>query len=296
MRLADAAFALGLAAMPWVPLAHAQSKPAPPKSPRVLGCPGDMVAVGGTCIDRYEAYVVELLPNGKAKAHSPFEPVQGLRVKAMNARGKTPQAHISRNEAELACGAAGKRLCADTEWLGACKGKRSTAWPYGTSRVVGRCNDHGTSSFNLLFGKEGQPPPQSEYDFDHLNDPRLNQMKGTLAKSGAFGRCKTTDGVFDMVGNLHEWTADPAGTFRGGYYLDVELNGLGCDYRTTAHHDKYHDYSTGFRCCKTPGQGAKKSAQGKPTIATKPAKPPKGRKGTKPAVVDARSAPSKASR
>jgi formylglycine-generating enzyme required for sulfatase activity len=52
-----------------------------------------------------------------------------------------------------------------------------------------------------------------------------------------------------MVGNVHEWTADPKGTFRGGYYLDTHINGDGCDYRTVAHEPTYHDYSTGFRCC-----------------------------------------------
>lgn len=272
MRLNDAMVALGLLALAWVPLAHAQSKPAQVKSPHRAACPADMVAVKGTCVDRYEAFVVELLPGGKTKAHSPFEPVQGLRVKAVNAKGKTPQAYISRDESEEACMAAGKRLCADTEWLLACKGKRDTTWPYGPERVVARCNDHATSGFNQLFAKDGKPPSQRDYDFDNLNDPRLNQLKGTLARAGAFPRCKTTEGVFDMVGNLHEWTADPAGTFRGGYYLDVELNGSGCDYRTTAHHDKYHDYSTGFRCCKTPGERVKK-----PTVS-KPAAPPKAPK------------------
>ena len=53
-----------------------------------------------------------------------------------------------------------------------------------------------------------------------------------------------------MVGNVHEWTAAKGGTFRGGYYLDTHINGDGCDYRTTAHNHGYHDYSTGFRCCK----------------------------------------------
>ena len=42
---------------------------------------------------------------------------------------------------------------------------------------------------------------------------------------------------------------DPAGTFQGGYYLDVRQNGDGCGYRTDAHEFAYHDYSTGFRCC-----------------------------------------------
>ena len=52
-----------------------------------------------------------------------------------------------------------------------------------------------------------------------------------------------------MVGNLHEWIEDPRGTFRGGFYLDTRHNGEGCTYATTAHSVKYHDYSTGFRCC-----------------------------------------------
>jgi hypothetical protein len=52
-----------------------------------------------------------------------------------------------------------------------------------------------------------------------------------------------------MVGNLHEWIEDPEGTFRGGFYMDTLINGEGCDYATTAHSKKYHDYSTGFRCC-----------------------------------------------
>jgi hypothetical protein len=52
-----------------------------------------------------------------------------------------------------------------------------------------------------------------------------------------------------MVGNLHEWVDDAAGTFRGGYYMDTSRNGDGCSYQTTAHDFAYHDYSTGFRCC-----------------------------------------------
>ena len=56
--------------------------------------------------------------------------------------------------------------------------------------------------------------------------------------------------LYDMVGNLHEWVADQNGTLRSDYYLDVKINGAGCDYRTVVHGPTYHDYSTGFRCCK----------------------------------------------
>jgi hypothetical protein len=55
-----------------------------------------------------------------------------------------------------------------------------------------------------------------------------------------------------MVGNIHEWTDD--GSFRGGYYLDTEINGEGCDYKTSAHAPWYYDYSTGFRCCSDAGE------------------------------------------
>ena len=86
-----------------------------------------------------------------------------------------------------------------------------------------------------------------------LNDPRLGQVEGALSKTGSHDACVNDYGVFDMVGNLHEWVRNapsaPNGTFAGGYYLDTAINGDGCLYRTTAHAHDYHDYSTGFRCC-----------------------------------------------
>ena len=85
-----------------------------------------------------------------------------------------------------------------------------------------------------------------------LNDARNNQLEGGLAKTGAFLECVTDQGAFDMVGNLHEWTADANGTFQGGYWLDTSQHGDGCAYRTIAHGFDYHDYSTGFRCCADP--------------------------------------------
>lgn len=86
-----------------------------------------------------------------------------------------------------------------------------------------------------------------------LNDPGLGQVDGALSKTGDHPECVNAFGVFDMVGNLHEWVATaptaPHGTFAGGYYLDTTINGEGCNYRTQAHAHDYHDYSTGFRCC-----------------------------------------------
>ncbi|TKD00447.1 hypothetical protein E8A74_34720 [Polyangium fumosum] len=240
--------ALGLAAVALL----AATLPAPSEAEaKGKKCPEGMVSVAGKyCIDTYEAHVVEIVGKNKTKGHSPYQSVAGLRVKAVSKKGKAPQAYISRNEAEEACKNAGKRLCVDDEWIGACKGKKPTTFPYGSDRVSGNCNDGGYSSFNALYGVAGGPPPQEAYTFANMNDERLNQMKGTLAKSGAYKKCRSSYGAFDMVGNLHEWTASKTGTFRGGYYLDTHQNGDGCDYKTTAHNARYHDYSTGFRCCQ----------------------------------------------
>jgi sulfatase modifying factor 1 len=218
---------------------------------RSKGCPSEMASIQGRfCIDRWEAHTVEVGAGGQTRKHSPYESVANLKVRAKSAAGRVPQGYISRDEAEQACKNAGKRLCTDEEWLTACKGKKPTAFPYGDEWQARRCNDQGVSSFNHFYGGDGQPPPQSAYSWENMNDPRLNQLEGTVASSGKFKRCRNSYGVYDMVGNLHEWTAAPSGTFRGGYYLDVHQNGEGCDYRTRAHGPRYHDYSTGFRCCK----------------------------------------------
>lgn len=197
------------------------------------------------CIDRYEASLVEVLQKGEAP-FSPFEPVKGRKVRAISRVGVTPQAYISRNEAEAACAASKKRLCTETEWVTACKGKKPTQFPYGDDRKSGYCNDAGRPPLQVYYASLGD----GMFQFEPMNDPRLNQLAGTLAHTGSFKRCTNSYGVFDMVGNIHEWVDDQDGTFRGGYYLDTHINGDGCDYRTIAHPATYHDYSTGFRCCK----------------------------------------------
>ena len=210
-------------------------------------CPAGMVLAGDACIDMYEGSLVDVDEKGKLTPHPHYEPVGDNHVRAVSKKGVFPQGYISRNEAEAACKDAKKRLCTDDEWLTACRGKKATKFPYGEDRKDAYCNDHGLSPLNKFFGDK---PDGEKYGASAMNDPRLNQMAGGLAKTGSHAKCKNAFRVYDMVGNLHEWTADSGGTFRGGYYLDTKINGEGCDYKTTAHNSTYHDYSTGFRCCK----------------------------------------------
>ena len=120
---------------------------------------------------------------------------------------------------------------------------------YGDVREKGACNDSGISPLHVYY-----PEAPSTYSQGPMNDPRLNQTPGTVALTGQFGGCTNGFGVFDMVGNMHEWVMSTRPTFRGGYYQDTHINGDGCAYHTTAHAAAYHDYSTGFRCCADPAR------------------------------------------
>jgi formylglycine-generating enzyme required for sulfatase activity len=123
-------------------------------------------------------------------------------------------------------------------------------YPYGNEYVQGVCNDGRSHPTLRLFRATAHP-----FSFAHMNDPRVNQQPDSLARVGEFEGCTNAYGVHDMVGNLHEWTAERhgrRGVFRGGFYVDVHEHGEGCRYRTTAHASQYHDYSIGFRCCADP--------------------------------------------
>ncbi len=214
-----------------------------------------MVLAGAACVDRYEAYVVEVDGAGQERPHSPYELVEGLKVKAKNAAGQVPQAYISKVQSEEACLNAGKRLCTESEFSFACSGGDPAAndYPYGGhTHRPGYCNEGKGSQMYRFFGSDPRL-----WTTDDLNDPRLNQARGGLARAGEYARCVSAFGVHDCVGNLHEWGADAPDSsgrarFRGGYYGDAERNGHGCKYVTRAHGPGYHDYSTGFRCCADP--------------------------------------------
>ena len=227
-------------------------------------CPSGMVEIESFCIDRFEAHLLR----ADGSVHSPYErPKNGERYRAASDRGVVPQAYISRHEALAACDAAGKRLCRAKEWYRACSGASGHSYPYGDKLVRGRCNTGKPSLPTKVFGKV-----PLTYDA-HYNNPRLNREPGFLAKTGEHADCTdTARSTFDMVGNLHEWVADDVsarlakelplekgnqwlgqrgmGIFMGGYFSSRREHGEGCLYVTATHAPDYHDYSTGFRCCK----------------------------------------------
>lgn len=200
-------------------------------------CPPEMAEVEDFCIDRWEA---------RLAGQSPYlVPVSGV---AESVSGVVPQGYISGDVAAAACASAGKRLCSDAEWLRACRGPTTTTYPYGDTYVAGACND--TRAVHPVIEVFG---PDATFSSAELNDPQLNQLADSVDPTGANAACVTAEGVFDMHGNLNEWTSDIGGTYRGGYYVEAVINGPGCLYANTAHSFVYHDYSTGFRCCAEVG-------------------------------------------
>jgi sulfatase modifying factor 1 len=227
-------------------------------------CPHEMALVGDVCVDRWEASLVELMPNGNEVPWSPYYSPHGHKVRALSKPAVVPQGYISMSEAKRACEASNKRLCRSAEWRAACRGPNKSRYPYGDTRVPGACVDTQRTaplakfySGKAMFGNK------------NMIDPRLNQVPNTIAKTGEASACTNAYGAFDMVGNLHEWTDDS--TMHGGFYLDVTTLHEGCDYTTTAHSPVYYDYATGFRCCADP-TAAPEQAKAKPLPGKKVAK------------------------
>lgn len=209
------------------------------------GCvlPG-MIRVSTFCVDQFEASILEVLDGGTTRPWSPYVNPGTRVLRAQSVPGAVPQGYVTQLQAAAACSGAGKRLCTDTEWLRACKGPNGFTYPYGNTRMSGVCNDaRSVHPAVELYGTS------ASWIFSHIDSPCLNQLQPGLDLTGANTGCVTGEGLFDMMGNLHEWTADPNGTFRGGFYVDTVINGNGCNYATTAHAVTHWDYSTGFRCC-----------------------------------------------
>jgi formylglycine-generating enzyme required for sulfatase activity len=228
-----------------------------------------MALVQRFCVDRFEATLwapgdaggMDLLPHSR-------RPPEDVRYEARSVPDVLPQAYISRNEAQLACRNAGKRLCSMAEWRRTCQGKGSAHWPYGRKAVAGSCNHLKAHLLSLRFGSDAR-----RWTYANFNDPTLDEEPGFLAKTGAYAACTTSEDVRDLVGNLHEWVSDMVdeklvaaleaedvervsqpwkegnGIFMGGFFSTADQHGEGCTFTTIAHEPRYHDYSIGFRCC-----------------------------------------------
>lgn len=200
-------------------------------------CPGGMALVEATCMDVYEA---------------------------PNRAGELPLVMYTWEEAGAWCGARGKRLCTDAEWQTACEGGSGRAYPYGDSPEPGRCNDEETWLVYSQDELNAWPSSASATGVESLD--ALLAAAGSAASEvrdlyqgeggGVNAGCVNHYGVYDLVGNVEEWTtrADGGetsfhGNLKGRYWAESRT----CQSNVTVHGDTFRFYEIGFRCCGDAG-------------------------------------------
>ncbi|MBX3188447.1 MAG: SUMF1/EgtB/PvdO family nonheme iron enzyme [Labilithrix sp.] len=181
-----------------------------------------------------------------------------------NVLGQNPMIVVTFNEAQNLCKKSKKRLCTETEWTFACEGEEVRPYPYGWTRDTTACVvDRSWRPFKegALAPRDGQKA-RAELD-------RLWQAE----PSGTRGACKSPFGVYDMTGNVDEWTRSvrPTGytsILKGGYWGPVRAR---CRPATRAHNEDFVAYQQGFRCCGDANASVPPPAATPPVAAAPPA-------------------------
>jgi formylglycine-generating enzyme required for sulfatase activity len=199
-----------------------------------------MVHVADFCIDRYEA---------------------------PNVHGASPLVMYSFAEAQAWCSSHGRRLCYDDEWTRACAGPDGLSWPYGDTHQPGACNDEqvwrlynqtllsqwpsmvcgpDVVSLGELFASARAVSAEAADSADHVEWLYQGEV------SGANTTCRSGDGVYDLCGNVEEWTrrrdggtTDFHGSLKGRYWAEA----ASCQSDVISHGDAFRFYELGFRCC-----------------------------------------------
>jgi len=175
----------------------ASSKPvaaSPLLAPVTGSCPSGMVQIpGGSYLLGRTVEVPEWQSERQVRPPGPFwirpnpsSPVEIAsfcidRFEYPNQKGERPRSLVAWDEAVDLCVAQGKRLPTQLEWQAAAQGKKGWQYSYGDSKEPGRCNTE--------------------------RDPRAEG--GMIpANAGAFPRCHSPLGVYDLNGNVSEWVQD----------------------------------------------------------------------------------------
>lgn len=165
-----------------------------------------------------------------------------------NKKGAYPWIVATYTESQQICKREGKRLCSESEWTFACEGEEGTPYPGGYEREEAACvTDRDWREFDSgALGMRSSARAEGEVD-------RLWQGEA----SGSRATCRSNFGVYDMTGNVDEWTSSVRKTgyrsvLKGGYWGPVRAR---CRPATRAHDENFVAYQQGFRCCSAvPGE------------------------------------------
>jgi hypothetical protein len=179
-----------------------------------------------------------------------------------------PVVWVAPVQAKVICELQGKRLCAQEEWITACRGDpddgKDQRFAYGDEMDLDVCN---TNKPAAKFGPNCDPDSAAT---------AWKTCSTNTEPTGAFPRCKSRFGVFDQHGNVAEimTRADPDGhtysQLKGSafFYVDVarkpderQVKGRETYPDQCAHDPRWHvepmneawhvNYHLGFRCCKS---------------------------------------------
>jgi hypothetical protein len=150
-------------------------------------------------------------------------------ARACSRKGVISWGSVTYAEAAAACKAGGKRLCTGGEWAVACQGTPAALYPYGATYKPASCNG-------------------------------VDKKSGKVLPTGSLAGCEGGEtGLYDMSGNLREWTNDKRGTtsgtpqksiyvVRGGAYHTPDP-GLSCTFDLSQAVEDVVLPAIGFRCC-----------------------------------------------
>lgn len=136
-----------------------------------------------------------------------------------NRKGSRPESFVSKYGASDSCFSKNKRLCTADEWTIACMGPYSWRYPYGQAYEQYACSTHDT----------------------------------TFRVSGSRPECRSFFGVYDMSGNLAEWTDTKSIENRQFYYVKGGFWESGpqsnCTDKRYSYYPQNRHNPVGFRCC-----------------------------------------------
>lgn len=253
----DSAVAVLILSLPWLEARWDDHYRPPPDPGPHPDCPADMRLVQGVhdndmdrlCLrikdDRCWVYVPHALSTEGKRLHQRFCMDQ---YEAPNQRGAKPIVMIDFFQAQAWCQERGKRLCTEQEFETACEGPLLLPYFYGWQVDKTICNsDKPWIAFDAVKLQGGGFEARNELE-------RLWQ--GT--PSGEMPRCRTRDGIYDLLGNVEEWVTARhgrrwPGALMGGFWAKPWT---GCRGTNDAHEATFSFYETGFRCCKDAGKRA----------------------------------------
>ena len=137
-----------------------------------------------------------------------------------NTADENPRDMVSHEQAVSLCEQAGKHLCTIDEWQAACRGKDKTRYSYGDSYKQNKCNTNTKAA----------------------------------KRSGRKEQCRSWWGMYDMNGNLWEWTASASKEHPNMFLVAGGAwntnNGSQCTESKFSFYPQNQYPSVGFRCCK----------------------------------------------